>query len=78
MPLLLLSGVLLPLTLAPGWMQPATLNPFSYAVDAARALFVGALTDPTAAHGFAVTAVLAVLAVLALARAARLFRQVAA
>lgn len=76
MPLLLLSGIILPLTLAPGWLRGlAAANPFSHVVDAARALFVGALADPTVARGFAVTAV---LAVLALAWAARSFRQVAA
>ena len=40
--MLLLSGILLPLTFAPGWLQAiAEWNPFSWAVDAARALFAG-------------------------------------
>jgi ABC-2 type transport system permease protein len=42
MPLLLLSGVFLPLTLAPGVLQKiAGLNPFAYAVDASWALING-------------------------------------
>ena len=42
LPLLLFSGILLPLTLAPQWMRAvASVNPFAYAVDAARSLFAG-------------------------------------
>ena len=38
MPLLLLSGILLPMALAPDWLQTlSSLNPFTHAVDAARA-----------------------------------------
>src|SRR5262249_57679462 len=48
LPLLLLSGVLLPLSLAPGWLRAiAAVNPLSYAVDAARALFNEQLGDPS-------------------------------
>lgn len=40
-PLLLLSGVLLPMSLAPGWLQSlADVNPLSHIVDGARALFL--------------------------------------
>src|SRR5215213_8461733 len=39
-PVLLLSGILLPLLLAPNWLrQVAKFNPFSWAVDGTRALF---------------------------------------
>ena len=39
-PLLLLSGMLLPLDGAPGWLQVAVdANPLTYVVDAERALF---------------------------------------
>ena len=39
MPLLLLSGILLPMALAPDWLQSLSyLNPLTHAVDAARAL----------------------------------------
>src|SRR5258708_9853844 len=61
LPLLLLSGVLLPLSLAPAWLRAvAAANPLSYAVDAARALFAGHLGDPGVARGLAIVAVLAV------------------
>jgi ABC-2 type transport system permease protein len=41
LPLLLLSGVLLPMTLAPIWLQRvANANPLSYTINAVRDLFV--------------------------------------
>ena len=41
-PVMLLSGILLPLALAPTWLQRvADWNPFSWGVEAARALFAG-------------------------------------
>ena len=47
LPLLLLSGILLPMALAPEWLQTlSTLNPLTHAVDAARALFNGQWGDP--------------------------------
>ncbi len=76
LPLLLLSGVLLPLSLAPAWLRAvAAANPLSYAVDAARALFAGHLGDPGVARGLAIVAVLAVASVVTSARA---FSRVAA
>jgi ABC-2 type transport system permease protein len=64
LPLLLLSGVLLPLTLAPGWLRNiAAANPLSYAVDAARAVFNDHLGDVSVEKGVLITAVLAVFAV---------------
>jgi ABC-2 type transport system permease protein len=64
LPLLLLSGVLLPLTLAPNWLRAiAAANPLSYAVDAARAVFNDHLGDISVEKGVLLTAVLAVLAV---------------
>lgn len=45
-PVLLLSGIMLPMALAPDWLQTvAKFNPFAYAVDAARALFNGDLAS---------------------------------
>ncbi|HKT00206.1 MAG TPA: ABC transporter permease [Rugosimonospora sp.] len=42
MPVLLLAGILLPMTYGPGWLRGlAGYNPFKWAVDAARALFAG-------------------------------------
>ena len=68
-PVLLLSGILLPLTFAPGWLQGiADWNPFSWAVDGTRALFVGDLGDPAVWQGLVIMAVLAVLAVVWAAR----------
>jgi ABC-2 type transport system permease protein len=62
-PLLLLSGVLLPLTLAPVWLQNiAAVNPLSYAVTAARAVFNQHMSDPSVEKGLIIMAVLAVLA----------------
>ncbi|WP_328989863.1 ABC transporter permease [Kribbella sp. NBC_01245] len=51
-PLMILSGMLLPLESGPGWMQFASkLNPLAYMVDAERLLFAGDLTSPTIAYG---------------------------
>lgn len=62
-PLLLLSGVLLPLTLAPRLMQTlAQFNPFAYMVDAARALVDGRLGDASILPAFGIVSVLAALA----------------
>jgi ABC-2 type transport system permease protein len=70
LPLLLLSGVLLPLTLAPGWLRAiAAANPLSYAVDAARAVFNDHLTDVSVEKGVLITDVLAVFAVMIAVRA---------
>ena len=64
MPLLLLSGILLPMALAPDWLQfLSSINPLTHAVDAARALFNGSWGDPEIAIGVAITAALAVVAV---------------
>jgi ABC-2 type transport system permease protein len=70
-PVLLLSGILLPLTFAPGWLQAiADWNPFSWAVNGVRALFLGNLGAPAVWQGLLI---MAVLAALALTWAARLF-----
>jgi ABC-2 type transport system permease protein len=64
-PVLLLSGILLPLTFAPGWLQGiADWNPFSWAVNGTRALFRGDLGAPAVWQGLLIMAVLAVLAVV--------------
>lgn len=69
LPVLLLSGVLLPLTLAPGWLRSiAAANPLAYAVDAARAIFNDQLGDPSVVKGLAIMAVLALIAVVTAAR----------
>lgn len=69
LPLLLLSGVLLPMSLAPEWLRRiAALNPLAYAVDAARAAFLLHLDDPSVIRGVAVVGILALIAVFAAAR----------
>ncbi|MCL4508475.1 MAG: ABC transporter permease [Chloroflexi bacterium] len=76
LPLLLLSGVLLPLTLAPAWLRAiAAINPLAYAVDATRAIFNNHLGSVSVAKG---VLIVAVLAFLALAVAARSFGRAAA
>jgi ABC-2 type transport system permease protein len=63
LPLLLLSGIMLPLSFAPDVLQNvAKANPFAYAVKAGRALVAGNFSDLTVAQSFSVFAVLAVLA----------------
>jgi ABC-2 type transport system permease protein len=48
-PLMILSGMLLPLSAGPGWMQViAKANPLTYVVDAERALFAGQYTSSVA------------------------------
>ena len=62
LPLLLLSGVLLPMTLAPTWLQTLSkLNPLSYVVIAERALFHGELSTGPVLTGIGITAGLSVL-----------------
>ncbi len=69
MPLLLLSGILLPMALAPDWLQfLSTLNPLTHVVDAARALFNGDWGNPEIMIGVTITSVLAVFAVWLAAR----------
>jgi ABC-2 type transport system permease protein len=64
LPLLFLSGILLPLALAPDWLRfLADLNPLSHAANAARALFNGDWTNSEVVIGVALTAVLAAVAV---------------
>ena len=64
LPLLLLSGILLPMALAPDWLQfLSTINPLTHAVDAARALFNGDWGNPDIALGVTISAIFAVFAV---------------
>ncbi|ASW56701.1 ABC transporter permease [Plantactinospora sp. KBS50] len=68
-PVLLLSGILLPLAFAPGWLRRiADWNPFSWAVDGARALFAGNIGDDSVWQGLTVIGVIALLAVVWAAR----------
>jgi ABC-2 type transport system permease protein len=70
LPILLLSGVLLPMSLAPQWLQNiAAANPLSYAVLAARAVFIDHLSDPSVFKGVAIMAALSIVAIFIGARA---------
>ncbi|MET4581912.1 ABC-2 type transport system permease protein [Conyzicola nivalis] len=61
-PLMILSGLLLPLDNGPEWMRvAAALNPVRYVVDAERALFAGDFGSPSVLWGFAAAAILAVV-----------------
>lgn len=72
-PVLLLSGILLPMTLAPRWLQRlAQANPFSHVVDGARAAFRNDLAHPSLIIGLVAAAA---LAVLGLAVATRTFHR---
>jgi ABC-2 type transport system permease protein len=64
LPMLLLSGILLPMALAPDWLRfLSTINPLTHSVDAARALFNGDWGNPDIAIGVAITSIFAVFAV---------------
>ena len=72
LPITLLSGVLLPLTLAPKLLQTiADINPYSHTVEAARALIGGQLGDSSVALAFALMAALALLLLLWVTRVFR-------
>ncbi|MGA2615831.1 MAG: ABC transporter permease [Spirochaetia bacterium] len=72
-PLLLLSGITLPLTLAPKIIRSlASVNPFAYEVTASRSLFLGNFADSAITVGLVF---LGSLAVLAFIWAARSFRK---
>jgi len=70
LPILLTSGVLLPLGFAPQWLKNiAAFNPLSYAVDASRAVFRADLGDPSVTKGVLIMAVLCLLTIVLGARA---------
>lgn len=61
-PLLLLSGVLLPLTLAPLWLRNISLlNPLKYVVDASRAIFNGDISNNVVWQAFIMLGILVIL-----------------
>jgi ABC-2 type transport system permease protein len=70
LPVLLLSGILLPMTLAPTWLQwVAAFNPFSHAVNAMRALFAGDVINGTVAFGVGLMVVLCAISLFFAGRA---------
>jgi ABC-2 type transport system permease protein len=63
LPLLLLSGIMLPLTLAPQVLRNiAKVNPFAYSVNAARALVAGHFGDVSIPQAFLILGALAIIA----------------
>lgn len=71
-PLLILSGMMLPLETEPGWMQVASkFNPLTYIVDGERALFGGTLLDVSVVYGFAAALATAALGLWVGIRAVR-------
>jgi ABC-2 type transport system permease protein len=62
LPVSLLSGIILPLALAPLWLQDvAKGNPFFYGVNAARDLFAGSFQNVEIFEGFIIIGVLAIV-----------------
>jgi ABC-2 type transport system permease protein len=73
LPVLLLAGVLLPVSYGPGWMRViAHFNPLYYLVEASRTLAAGSFGSD---HVWQAFAVLVPLTALVLAWATRVFRQ---
>jgi ABC-2 type transport system permease protein len=63
-PVALLAGVLLPLALAPLWIQQvANWNPFAWATNSMRAVFRGDVGDAVVWQGLLIVAVLSVITV---------------
>ncbi|MEO3887915.1 ABC transporter permease [Nonomuraea sp. B5E05] len=61
-PLILLSGSFLPMSMAPGWLDAIShVSPFRYVLEALRDLFHGHYLTGTVGAGVAVTAVFAVV-----------------
>jgi ABC-2 type transport system permease protein len=59
-PLVLLSGIMLPLNLGPGWLQGiARISPFLYIIDAMREAYNGRYLDTIVVEGLAVAVGLA-------------------
>lgn len=64
-PLLLLSGILLPMTLAPEWLQElASLNPVKHVLDGIRETFLGHIANDTSGWGLLWALALVVTAVV--------------
>jgi ABC-2 type transport system permease protein len=64
-PIFLLSGIFLPLTLAPGWLRSiADWNPFAWAVDGSRALFAGDLGNDRVWQGLLIIGTLTALSLV--------------
>ena len=63
-PVLLLSGILLPMSLAPGWLETlSNINPFKHVVDGVRASFRGDVDTADSWAGLLITVALVLLGV---------------
>ncbi|WP_433509390.1 ABC transporter permease [Nonomuraea sp. CA-143628] len=64
LPLVLLSGAFLPMSMAPGWLDALShISPFRYVLEALRDLFAGHYATGTVGVGVAVTVVFALVSV---------------
>jgi ABC-2 type transport system permease protein len=64
LPLVLLSGAFLPMSMAPGWLDALShISPFRYVLEALRELFAGHYATGTVGVGVAVTVVVALVSV---------------
>jgi ABC-2 type transport system permease protein len=64
-PLLLLSGILLPMSLAPAWLRTLSdINPLKHVVDGVRAVFLGNAGGSTALWGLVATVGLVLVGVV--------------
>lgn len=73
LPILLLSGTLLPLSLAPKWLQiTAHFNPVYYVVEASRSLAVGNFASTSILYAFVI---LVAFATLTMSWATRVYRK---
>jgi ABC-2 type transport system permease protein len=65
-PVLLLSGILLPMSIAPAWLRTLSdANPLKHVVDGVRAFFLGDVTTATAGWGLLATAALVAVGLVA-------------
>ena len=72
-PMLLLSGIMLPMSLAPGWLQRVSdINPLKHVVEGARAIFRGDIGSSSSLWGLFWVVL---LTVIGLAVGARTFRK---
>ncbi|MEU4234530.1 ABC transporter permease [Nonomuraea sp. NPDC026600] len=63
-PLVLLSGAFLPMSMAPGWLDALSrISPFRYVLEALRELFAGHYATGTVGVGVAVTVLFALVSV---------------
>jgi ABC-2 type transport system permease protein len=61
-PLMLLSGIMLPMTLGPGWLQGiARISPFRYIINAMREAFQGHYFNTIMAEGIAAAVIMAMV-----------------